>query len=272
VCRRDTNDKLVRKFLDRYGLNLLALPGRRVGCGSVYIEQNGRLTAPGPLNDMVEPAITLKKPFKEDLPDLAGEWSDSVSAEVGLGLLQNFLAALGVPGLVDEVRASAKDTASRRVAFRFQQVTRESLNPVALGNALKGRRLSESNPWVRDGNRYFAVAAVVRSRSISIQGRDDTDSAIDLGAGVATVVDAEAGVTVARGEDHELTYSGRDPLAVAVELYELRWDDARRELYFLTPKGPIRIHGLEEEQPPAPVFIGTDDDVLIAPVETEGKT
>jgi hypothetical protein len=269
MCRRDTTDKLVRMFLDRYGLNLLSLPGRRVACGSVYVEQDGRLTAPGPLNDLIEPRITLKKPFEDDLPDLAGVWSDSVSTDVGLELLQNFLVALGAPGLVDEVRVSAKHNASRKVAFRFEKVSRESLNPISLGKALNGRRLSASNPWVRDGNRYFAVAAVVRSRSISIQGRANDDSAIELGVGVATVAEAKAKVEVAHGEDDDLVFKGRDPLAVAVELYELRWDEDRGELYFLTPKGALKLHGLEEGQVPEPVYIGTQDDVLIAPEETE---
>jgi hypothetical protein len=272
VCRRDTNDVLVRRFLDRYKLNLLALPGRRVRCGSVYVQQDGRLTAPGMLEDLIEPEVKLKKPFVEnDLPDLSGRWSESISADVGIGLLESFLSALGAVGLVDELKASVKATRSRNVAFRFRKVGRESLNPLALGNALIGHRFVPSNPWVRDGNRYFAVAAVVRSASISIQGRDKGGSTVDLGVGVATVADANAAVQVEHAGASEVVYSGSMPLAIAVELYELRWNEEREELDFLTPKGPVSVLGAAEDNIPDPVFLGDNDEVLIEPEERDGE-
>jgi len=270
MCRRDSSDMLVRMFLDRYQLNLLSLPGRRVRCGSVYVRQGGRLTAPGMLADIMEPELSLPKPFHEDdLPDLSGKWSDSVAAGVGLGLMESFLAALGAAGLLDELKASVQRARTRTVAFRFRRVSRDSIDPMSLGRALGGHELLRSNPWVRDGNRYFAVASVVWSPSISIRGRDESDAAVDLGAGLASVADANGNVKVERSGDNELVYQAREPLAIAVELYELRWDGATRQLSFHTPKGPIPLHGLAEDEPPEPVQLGDDDDVMIAPEELE---
>jgi hypothetical protein len=238
MCRRDTNDVLIRRFLDRYQVNLLSMPGRRVRCGSVYIKQGKRLTAP-------------------------------VSLKVGISLLSNFLNALGAAGLIDKLKASVQETNARNVAFRFTKVSRESLSPVGLGEALVGHHLNQSNAWVKQGNQYFAVTAVLRSRSISIQGRDDQDSAAGLGAGVATVADVDGKVQVKRESDSDVTYSGRDPLAIAVELYELRWDAGRQELVFNTPRGPLRILGLQETDPPDPVFVGDDQDAFIEAEEPE---
>lgn len=264
MCRRDANDELLRGFLDHYQVNLLSMPGRRVQCGSVYIDESGRLTAPGLLSDIVQPKITLKKPFVErQLPDLSGTWSASISVRVGIGLLENFLTALGAAGLIHELKASVQNTNARSVAFRFAKVSRESILPTALGTALIGRHLLQSHPWVRQGNRYYVVAAVLRSKSISVQGRDKRDSAVNLGAGLATVADVHAGVEVKKASTSELVYSGRDPLAIAVELYELRRDDDGNELSFHTPKGPIKVRALTNTNVPRPVFVGDEDNVLI---------
>jgi len=270
MCRRDTNDVLIRKFLKDYQVNLLSMPGRRVRCGSVYIKQGKRITAPGLLSEIIEPELTLESPFVEDdLADLSGTWSGSVSLTVGIKLLSNFLNALGAGGLIDKLQASIKETSVRNVAFRFKKVSRESLSPAGLGTALVGHRLVQANPWVKEGNQYFAVASVLRSASISIQGRDEQDSAVGLGAGVATVADVDAKVQVEQGSDSEVTYRGRDPLAIAVELYELRWDTDRQEFVFQTPRGPLRILGLQEDEPPDPVFVGDDEDAFIDAEEPE---
>ena len=272
MCRRDTNDELIRKFLDRYQVNLLSMPGRRVQCGSVYIKQGKRITAPGLLSEIITPELTLESPYVEDdLADLSGTWSGSVSLTVGVKLLSNFLIALGAGGVIDKLQASAKETSARNVAFRFKKVSRESLSPVGLGTALVGHQFVQAHPWVQDGNQYFAVAAVLRSASISIQGRDKQDSAVGLGAGLATVADADATVRVEQGSDSEVTYHGRDPLAIAVELYELRWDTDRQGLVFQLPAGvgPLRLLGLQADDPPDPVFVGDDEAALIDAAEPE---
>jgi hypothetical protein len=264
MCRRNTSDELIRRFLDDYHVNLLSMPGRRVQCGSVYIKEGKRLTAPGLLSEIIQPELILPSPFAEDdLSDLSGTWSDSVSLSVGIKLLSNFLTALGLGGLLDKLQASAKETNARSMAFRFKKVSRESLSPAGLGTALIGHHFRPGHPWVKDGNQYFAVASVLRSASISIQGRDKQDTAVGLGAGLATVADVDAKVEVKEEDEHALTYHGRDPLAIAVELYELRWDAGRQELIFQTPRGPLRILGLQEDEPPDPVFVGDDEDVFI---------
>ena len=66
-----------------------------------------------------------------------------------------------------------------------------------------------------------------------------------------------------------MTYHGRDPLAIAVELYELRWDTDRQELIFQTQRGPVRILGLQADEPPDPVFVGDDEAALIDAAEPE---
>lgn len=270
MCRRDTSDELIRRFLDDYHVNLLSMPGRRVQCGSVYIKEGKRLTAPGLLSEIIQPELTLPSPFAEDdLSDLSGTWSDSVSVSVGIKLLSNFLTALGIGGILDKLQASAKETAARRMAFRFKKVSRESLSPAGLGTALIGHHFRPGHPWVKSGNQYFAVASVLRSASISIQGRDQQDTAVGLGAGLATVADVDAKVQVKEEDDHALTYHGHKPLAVAVELYELRWDTGRQDFVFQTPRGPLDILGLQQDEVLDPAFVGEDEDAFIDAAEPD---
>lgn len=267
MCRRDSTDVLIRRFLDLYQVNLLSMPGRRVACGSVYIKEGKRVTAPGSLSDIIAKGIILDKPRVDpDLADLRGTWSDSTSLEVGIGLLRNFLIALGAAGLIDDLRASAQTTNVREIAFRFRRVSREWLSPTGLAAALAGHRFDTANPLVIPGNQYFVVASVLRSKSISIQGRDNAGSAAGLGAGVATVADAKAKVTVERGSEGEITYHGKKALAIGVELYELRWDEERKGFTIHPPKGPLKIMGIKAP-PPAPAFIGDDEGAFIAPEE-----
>jgi hypothetical protein len=273
MCRRDTQDLLVRKFLDSYSVNLLAMPGRRVECGSVYIKAGPRMSAPGHLSDIVEPAISLPDPFHEDdLADLSGVWSDSVSLDVGLGLLDNYLAALGAVGFIDSLHASFQHTGTRHVAVRFNRVSRDSISATALGRALIGRRLIAGNPWVSAGNAYYAVGAVLCSSSMSIQARDDSGAALGLGAGIATVADVDLKVAVQQDSATGLSFTGQTPLAIAVELYELIWDYDREELTFRTPKGPLRLQALDEDQPPDPVFATDDALIMVKEVGDEGET
>jgi hypothetical protein len=256
-------------FLDRYRVNLLALPGRRVRVGSVYIQEDGRLTAPGMLADLVEPKLDLPAAYPEDpLPELSGAWSGRVSVHAGIGLLESFMTAIGASGLIDELNASIEHSHAQTVAYRFQRVRRESISSTALGTALIGHRLVEEHPWVAEGNRYYAVAAVMYSWSMSVQGHDEHATTLNLGAGIATVGNLDGGVSVERASDAELVYHGADPLAIAVELYELRRDNEGK-LEFRTPKGPLKLAGLAAGEEPDPVFIGEDEDALIEPEERE---
>lgn len=109
------------------------------------------------------------------------------------------------------------------------------------------------------------------SASMSIQGRDRRDTTVGPGAGLATVADVDAKVQVKEEDDHALTYHGRRPLAIAVELYELRWDTGRQEFVFQAPRGPLRILGLQEDEPPDPVFVGDDEDVFIDAGEPDAQ-
>jgi hypothetical protein len=262
MCKRSKPDRLAKIFLRRYRMNLLSLPGNRVRCGSVYIKQGKSLTAPGDLADIVEPALALPNPYvEEDLPDLRGTWSETVKTGVSLKLLADFLAALGAPALIDKLQAGVQRGDIHSFSFRFADAVRESISPTNLANTLEKHRFRAGNAWVKDGNRYYVAAAVVRSPSITIRAHDEQDRALDLGAGVAGV--GSGNVTVSRDSDDQnaLVYRGKEPIGFAVELYELHTDKSG-ELAFKTSDGVLKIVGFDDNERPESAFLGDDDEMI----------
>ncbi|MGO9902611.1 MAG: hypothetical protein ACLP0J_23655 [Solirubrobacteraceae bacterium] len=256
-------------FIKNYGLNLLALPGRRVRCGSVYIKDGKQLTAPGELAAIVCPPISLPEPdFDPRMAELSGTWSGRVSVKAGFGLLQTFLTALGASGLVKELSTSIERTQATTIRFRFQSASRKSISPTALADVLKGREFITDHAWVKKGNRYFAVASVVSSQSLSIEGHDARDTAVHLGTELTTVGKFDGDAKAERTVDTELVYKASEPLAIAVELYELVWDEGHMQLTFSTPKGHVPVLGVTDDDPPDPVLIGDDEEALISPIES----
>src|SRR5262245_17580395 len=129
MTKRNTTDPLVRLFLDQYRLNLLSMPRERVRTGDLYVEDANGITASGQVEGFLTPPPELPKPLRgERMGDVSGQISRSISFDVGLGLLQNFLLALGAAGVLDELRAGYEQERARTMRFRFIEATRDSID------------------------------------------------------------------------------------------------------------------------------------------------
>jgi hypothetical protein len=264
ICKRDTGDPLVRMFLDRYKINLLTVPRERVACGDVYIRNGRRVSSGVRVAELVEPAVTLPPVFEgEALADLAGTLSDGVSVDIGFGLLEGFLAAIGAGGVVSKVSAGVERSRTSTLRFRFTEATRDSIDGGALGTMLEGRRLRPTQPLVQEGNDYFVTTAVIRTPSLSLVGEDKKRQRTELGAEVMAIGEGHAGVTVERGDAGEVTFRGRKALAIGVELYELRegGEDGRVTMLPQDSGDPVKAF---KERPPKPAFVAPDDEALLA--------
>jgi hypothetical protein len=269
MCKRkDPADPLVRRFLKTYNVNLLPLPRRRAFPGELYIQSDRKVKATsGSINEVVEPDVVLPRAFSEPLPDLSGVASQAVEADLGLGLLANFLVAAGVPpGVVDEVRLGYRRSATARVAFEFSGVTRDSIDPFSIGTALIDHRLKR-HPWVQPDSRYYVAAGFVRAPSISIHAHDGRRHAVELGAGVLTALEGSVAVSTERAGEGVLSYRGDESLAIGVELYELRYDeqDGFRMGGQRQPVGLMRGRDI----PPAADFPAEDDEALLVVEDLE---
>ncbi len=264
MCKRSTTDPLVRMFLDRYHLNLLPVPREQVDCGQLFVKRGRAVSMPGDARQLFEPSVTLPPPFRaEVMADIAGTLSENVSADVGLSLLQSFLAALGLAGIVDKLAAHYQRRRATSVRFRFADASRDSMDPLSLGTAFLNRAFVRRHPLVAPENRYYIIAAVVRSPSISVMVQDDRSAAVDLEVGVLAALEAEPRLTTDRSVTGEITYRGTKHLAIGVELYELRYDEAGQRLEMLPPEAAVDLRRGRPVPPPAPAFLGDGDSVFL---------
>ena len=133
MCRRNTEDPLVRTFLDRYGLNLLKVPRRDAKCGDMYIQNNGRVVGPVNPEHLLKPTPELpRKNVEEPLADLNGVVSGGYEAGAGLDFLSRIIAIIGAP-LVASFLGSLKSCYSQARAttlhFKILAPTRDSVDP-----------------------------------------------------------------------------------------------------------------------------------------------
>jgi hypothetical protein len=262
MSKRSKPDPLVRTFIDRYHLNLLPIPRARAACGELYVKRAKGIAAPGDARELLEPRVEFPPVFEgEELAELRGTASTSVDARVGLGLLENFLVALGAAGIVDKLKAGYEQKRVRSVQFRLEDATRDAMDPLSLGTALAGRRFRAGHPWVSPENEYYIVAAVVRTPSLSLAAQDDRSNIVDLDADVLKAVSAEGGIDLHHRREGEITYAGATALAIGVELYQIRHDAESDQLEML-PVGPIDL-SRGREPPPPPSYLGEDDDIFI---------
>jgi hypothetical protein len=265
VCKRNTSDPLVRAFLDNYGLNLLSIPRKNAMCGDLYIAEGSRVSTPGQIAQVLIPPPTLPEPVTgEPLTELTGVVSKQVSADVGLGLSEKLLAAFGAVGVVASFKQAYASKKASRIRFRFRDATRDYVDPLALGTALKNCRLDTTHPFVADGHTYFVVGGVVRTQSISIVAEDMRENSIDVDIGAMQLADAKARVDATRTNIGEITYTGPDKLAIGVELYELVDDREQQKLTLKLPKKVPRTLRGQSAPAVAPAFVGAPDgDIFI---------
>jgi hypothetical protein len=274
MCKRSApDDPLARLFFEQYHMNLLPMPRADARCGELYVKRGRRMAAvPGDLQQLITPAVELPAPVAgQPMPDIAGTRSSAVSATVGLGLLEAFLVALGVTaGLVQEVRAGFDRHRVRDVRFQFRDATRDAIDPFTIASALIGHGFDPRHPWVGPGNRYFVSAAVVRSSAISIVAHDERGATVDAGADVLAAVQGDAKVVVERAAGGEITYQGGDrPLAIAVELYDLAYDEQGGRFVMGEADDAVELRrGRELELPAA--FPAEDDELLLALDDLDG--
>jgi hypothetical protein len=260
MCKRGDDDPLVQHFIDEYRLNLLAIPREGAEPGDLYVRDRHGIAAPGAIASFVTPPPRLPDARRgEVVAGLTGRISRRVSFKIGLGLLQNFLLALGAAGIVDKLRAGYEQGRTASVRFRFDGATRDAVDPGAIGRAVGACALDRSNAFVAEGNRYYLAAAVVRASSLSVIAEDGRERHVDLDADVLQAVSAQAGVEASRTAQGEVTYSGR-PLAIGVEVYELEERDGRLRL--ATVDEALRLRGRPQALTPA-LIGGLDGDALI---------
>jgi hypothetical protein len=258
-------------FLDRYHLNLLAIPREDAAVGDLYPYDGRMVGQPGSVRDFLQPPLSIPKETirRGEMPDISGTLSDSTSIDVGLNLLDGFLSAMGAGGVIGDVGAEYKRVGTAALKFRFTDAVRETIDPISLGTKLMSRRVREGHPMVARGYRYYLVTAVARSPSISVMAEGEGETKLDLNAkAMKGLIGGSGGVSVKKSSVGELTYSGKRRLAFGVEVYELQFDRESMRMSLRIPVREPKMRLMTSFEPPpsyapaavlAPTFIGDPD-------------
>src|SRR6266516_1185782 len=136
MSRRNSDDPLLRMFLDTYKLNLLAIPRENAQVGDVYVDTPKGISTPGALQFLVTSEFKMPKITKEKMTNIAGTQTEALQYKVGISLLDGFFSALGALGALDKVKAAYEHKRTGKLHFRFKEATRDSVDSLAFGNAL----------------------------------------------------------------------------------------------------------------------------------------
>ena len=261
MWKRNTDDPLMRTFLDKYHLNLLAIPRENVAVGDLYImDKAQRISTSGKIIYFLEPPLEIPQlNIDESMADVSGMLSKGLSIQEGFELLEGFLSAFGAIGILDKVRVSYELKKANTMKFRFADTTRDSVDALLLGSKLIRHTIIEDHPLYEKGYRYYLVTAVVRTSSISITAESDENKILDIDVDAMSIGENTTGISVKKSSETEMMFIGKKKLTFGVELYELIYDKKRKKLELKIPEGLIKTMG-SSKIPIEPAFIGGPDD------------
>ena len=256
-CRRSTDDPLLRLFIDRYHLHLLAVPRQGSAVGDLYVEQRGVVGTPGYIGGILTPGFELP-PYRtgERLADIAGQLTRDVNAKAGARIADELLGALGIAA---SAGISAAISRAAGIQFRFHEVFRASVDVLALGRALAGHSLLPGHPAISARARYYLATSVLTTDAVSIVASGASGLGLEETAG-ASLAGAAASWSV-QGSN-EIVLRSTVPLAFAVELYELQFSAQSGAVQLRKTSVPVRIRGGQQtimRERLVPARIGGDD-------------
>jgi len=261
MCRRSADDPLAKFFFNRYRLHLLAIPREGAAVGDCYVVTPKGILNPGPIGQLMLRGFEMPEIARgETIAGLSNQVSDAVDLDAGFRLLGPFLAAIGLGSVVGDAKVNMQSKGARRLSFRLLDARRDSVSPLALGGALKGKRFDWAHPLIRPENKYLITAGVIRTPSLTVVAVDDKGAKVAINAEAVGGAGA-ANIAVTSASAGEITIDGGKPLAIAVELIELGYDQQRESFGIdaIERYQPVRGNG---KPPPLPAPLA--DELMLA--------
>jgi hypothetical protein len=266
LLKRNTDDPLIRSFIDRYNLHLLSVPRANASIGDLYRYDDVNVSTPGKISYFLEPAFEISKVTTgERMGDISGVISNGIDANFGLEFLDGFLMAVGSGGIINKIRNSYESKNTNMIKFRFSEITRDYTDPYWLSEEISDHTIKKNSAMYGEGYRYFLVTAVVRSPSINIIAEDEQKKGVDIDVEILQqLANISADISVEKAGKGEISFKGKQSLAFGVELYELRYDSTDNCFRFKTVTERIRLRDRDSETiintDIKPAFIGASEE------------
>lgn len=248
--KRNTDDPLAKLFFKKYRLNLLSIPREKVSLCDVYTgDADGHqklLASPGSIKNFLEPQFEIPSTsivIDDQMSDIYDTTSNSISANVALDFLEGFLKALGGQFFNTNIRSMYEHKGTRFIELRFDAATQDRIDRYALGDKLRGHKIATGNTAIIPGRSYYIVTAIVRSNSISISARAESQKDVDIKAEVDSILGGSVSISQGTSRESETKFKGDKKLALGLELSELTYDTQYQQLRLDPVIEEFRVRG-----------------------------
>lgn len=263
ICKRNSEDPLLKIFLSRYGLNLLSVPRTNVHVGDVFILNGSSVSTSGNIQYITNPPLHVSpNNINEHLVDIEGKISNNVDYLTGVNLLDSFLSSLGANNISGNFKTEFKKKGIQGLKFFFNDIERDSVDVLKLGADLIDTAINSAHPLINKNYKYYIVTAVVKSSSISIKTDADLNLDSILNAEALKLLNLKWQMHINKSDDGEITFLGdkKNPLVFGVQVYEMVFDLLRDRIRLTIPDVSIKLMSdAAMTEIPSATFIGADN-------------
>ncbi len=134
--KRNTSDPLMRTFLDKYKLHLLPLPLQDTLVGQICVYREEDLIGRDSITLFLEQDYQISPVTSGKMGDIEGKFSQAISVDIGLGLLENFLGAFGIGNIVQKIHLDFQTKNVQYLKFAFNDTMRNAVSVIRLPKIL----------------------------------------------------------------------------------------------------------------------------------------
>lgn len=240
-----SDDPVVSVLSKTLKANVVRIPEERLAPLWVLARRDeAQASARGHINGLLDVPVQFAAPETKAMAAITGTRTKSVDVDLGLQILQGFLAGIGLGGASAAI--SAKFSGAQTVSFSFAGVERSYVEANEIGKALSGRRMPVTQPAAAiffgpGAYQGFIIDSTITSSefNIRVERSSSSDFALKLPE-IQGLLAAETGVKVAQSSKLDISFQGRARLAFAFTALtlELAPDGRIRRL----PEAPGNLH------------------------------
>lgn len=258
VWKRNTRDPLMRTFLDKYKLHLLALPSQETLIGQICVYREEDLIGRDSMTLFLEQDYQIPPVTSTKMGDIEGKLSQAVSIDIGLGLLENFLSSFGIGSVIQKVHLDFQSRSVHTLKFAFDDTLRNTISVVKIAKDLIGKTFAvkENHPLFSETNKYYLVTGEARTTSLSIEARNQNQQTLDFDIEVWKTIDVSGERSIKKLNEDRVVFKGEYSLAFGTELHELNYDLDKRTFKINGVKKFVNLRGQGSDEKRSPSLIG----------------
>jgi hypothetical protein len=210
-------------YLQRLGYNVVRHPREGIAPLQLIGVQGGETLYLGGLDRLLaNPPGTLPEITRDEVTaDIHGQKSSKLDLAIGVNILQSVLSAQG-----GNLGVSTGYQGVRTIQFVFDQVLSDSVEPLALGDYLRGGVVDADNlvlhQYVLGNGRLFVITRTVKTSKFTVkaESRADVAAALDVPK-IQEIVSGNVKVTAGAEDTGTVSYEGSKHLVFGFQCFEV---------------------------------------------------